>query len=104
MKKLLTAVVVAVVLPAAVALAEIKKTHPVQAEIVKVDTAAKAVTFKFEGVEKTAPCSSLCPSQIKALKAGDSVTLTCVDEADAKGCKEITFVKKPVAKRAPAKK
>ena len=103
MKKLLTAVVVAAVLPAAVALAEIKKTHPVQAEIVKVDIAAKAVTFKFEGAEKTAPCGGLCPVQIKKLKPGDMVTLTCVDEADAKGCKEITSVRKPVAKRAPAK-
>jgi len=103
-KKLLTAVVVVAVLPAAVTWAEIKKTHAVQAEIVKVDAASKVVTFKAEGAETTAPCGGLCPSQIKTLKAGDSVTLTCVDEAEAKGCKEITFVKKPLKKRAPAKK
>ena len=95
MRKLASIAVVAVSLAASMAVAEILKTRNVEAEILKVDAVAKAITFKAEGAEKTAPCGGLCPSQLKTIKAGDKVTLSCVDDGDGKSCKEIRGLKKP---------
>ncbi len=99
MKKLVLAVL-ALALPAVVARAEIKKTHPVEVEVVKADVEGKSLTFKAEGAEKTAPCGPLTVSSLKRVKAGDKVTITCVDDGDPKACKEITYIKVPVAKPA----
>ncbi len=99
MSKPVSAAVVIAFLTAAVGMAEVLKTRTVDAEIVKIDAAAKAITFKAEGAEKTAPCGGLCPSQLKTIKAGDKVTLTCVDDGDGKSCREIRLLKKPLPAR-----
>lgn len=99
MRKSLIIAVTALTLAAAVGVAEILKTRNLEAEIVKIDAAAKAITFKEAGAEKTAPCGGLCPSQLKTVKAGDKVTLTCVDDGDGKSCREIRLIKKPLPSR-----
>ena len=57
------------------------KTHQVKAEVVSVDVEGKKLTIKDEmGETKTAPVSEKAAAQLKTLKSGDKVTLTCEDD------------------------
>ena len=56
-------------------------THDVEAEIVSVDTTKNTVTLKGEKGEHTAPVEGAkAQAELKALKAGQKVTVTCRDE------------------------
>jgi Cu/Ag efflux protein CusF len=70
------------------------KTHQMKATVVSIDIEGKKITIKDEkGEEKTSPVMDKAVSQLKDLKAGDQVTLTCHD--NAKGEHEgVTAIKK----------
>jgi len=78
----LAALVVAV--PGAVFAGE--KTHEMTAEIVSIDAKAKTITIKAEDGNHTAPLLGAAIAESKNFKAGDKVTLTCLD--DDKGTHE----------------
>ena len=98
MRKL--AVAVAVLLVVGLALAHAAQTkatgkdHEVTAEVVSVDVAGKTLTIKGEdGKDKTAKVSEGALKELKTLKAGQKVTLTCHD--NDKGEHEgVTAIKK----------
>jgi Cu/Ag efflux protein CusF len=70
------ALVLGVVSPALAA----GKTHQVKATVVSIDLEGKKITIKDEkGEEKTAPVMDKAVDEMKNLKAGDKVTLTCHD-------------------------
>ena len=82
---LLVAVGMVAIAVAPVAMAA--KTHSMKGEIVSVDVAAKSVTFKDDkGESHTAPVMGKAVEEIKTLKVGAKVTLTCTD--DDKGAHE----------------
>ena len=54
------------------------KTHVVEAEVVSMDAAAKTLTIKGDP-NKTVPVEAAALAQLKDLKAGDKVKLTCRD-------------------------
>jgi hypothetical protein len=56
------------------------KTHDVTGEVVKADATAKTLTLKADGKESTSPVEGDAVAQLKDLKAGDRVTVTCRDE------------------------
>jgi FtsP/CotA-like multicopper oxidase with cupredoxin domain len=58
------------------------KTHDVEGEFVAFDSAHKTLTLKTDTGETTAPVTGKALSQMKGLKAGDKVTVTCKDKAD----------------------
>ena len=70
------------------------KTHQVKGTVVSTDEAAKTITIKDDkGEEKTAPVMDKAVSELKNVKAGDKVTLTCHD--NDKGEHEgVTAIKK----------
>jgi c-di-GMP-binding flagellar brake protein YcgR len=70
------------------------KTHQMKATIVSIDAEHNQITIKDEkGEEKTAPVMDKAIEEIKTLKAGDKVTLTCHD--NEKGEHEgVTAIKK----------
>lgn len=70
------------------------KTHQVKATVVSVDAEHNQITIKDEtGAEKTAPCMDKAIEELKTVKAGDKVTLTCKD--NEKGEHEgVTDIKK----------
>jgi len=75
---LLLAVAVLAVALAPVAMAS--KNHEMKGEIVSIDAATKAITFKDDkGESHTAPVMGKAIDMLKTLKAGDKVTLTCQD-------------------------
>jgi len=56
------------------------KTHDVTATIVSIDVENKQLTFKDDkGEQKTAPVMGKAVDELKTIKAGDKVTLTCTD-------------------------
>ena len=57
------------------------KTHEVQAEVVSTDTAKSTLTIKGDKDNKTLPVDKKAMASLKAVKAGDKVTLTCWDNA-----------------------
>ena len=57
------------------------KTHEVSAEIVSVDAVAKTVTIKGDKGNTTVPVEEKALAQVKDLKAGQKVTLICLDDA-----------------------
>jgi translation initiation factor IF-1 len=70
------------------------KTHTVSAEVVSVDTAKNTMTIKAsDGMEKTATVEGSAVSQLKNLKSGDKVTLTCRDD-DKGEHKAVTAIQK----------
>ena len=72
------------------------KTHDMKATVVSVDMENKTLTIKDEkGEEKTAPVLEGAVAQLKGLKAGDQVTLTCQDDDQGKhqGVAKITHSK-----------
>jgi len=70
------------------------KTHQVKATVVSIDMEGKTITIKDEkGEEKTAPVMDKAVAELKTIKAGDKVTLTCHD--NDKGEHEgVTAIKK----------
>lgn len=55
------------------------KTHVVEGEIVSADAAAKTITVKVAGEDKTVPVHGKAAARLSSLKAGEKVALTCVD-------------------------
>ena len=73
------------------------KTHSMTTEVVSTDTAAKTITIKDEnGETKTAPVLKKAVSKLSDLKAGDKVTLTCLDNENGEhqGVSAIKLAKK----------
>lgn len=59
-----------------------KKTHELTATIVSMDEKAHTITFTTEtGEQKTAPVMGKAIAEMKSLKAGAQVKLTCTDKA-----------------------
>ena len=98
MKKLAAVVcavfVAALILGAVTPVLAAGKTHQVKATVVSVDLEGKKITIKDEkGEEKTAPVMDKAVDELKNIKAGDKVTLTCHD--NDKGEHEgVTAIKK----------
>ena len=59
------------------------KTHDVTAEVVAIDLRANTITIKSENGDKTVPVRDKAVDELKTIKAGETVVLTCQD--DAKG-------------------
>jgi c-di-GMP-binding flagellar brake protein YcgR len=58
------------------------KTHQLTATIVSMDEKAHTITFTTDsGEQKTAPVMGKAISELKSVKAGEKVTLTCTDKA-----------------------
>ena len=75
------------------------KTHVVEAEVVSADVAAKTLTIKAEP-NKTVPVEGVALAQLKDLKMGEKVKLTCRDN-DKGEHQAITDIK---VEKAPATK
>jgi uncharacterized lipoprotein YajG len=69
--------------PAATKAAAVKpatvKTHDVEAEVVSADTKASTLTIKGEKENAILKVDASAASQLKAVKAGEKVKLTCRD-------------------------
>jgi FtsP/CotA-like multicopper oxidase with cupredoxin domain len=57
------------------------KTHTVEAEVVSADATAKTLTIKGDKGEQTVPVEGAAVSELKNVKAGETVKLTCRDNA-----------------------
>jgi len=57
------------------------KTHVVEGEVVSADATAKTITVKVAGEDKTVPVHGKAAAHLASLKAGEKVSLTCVDNA-----------------------
>jgi hypothetical protein len=55
------------------------KTHDVEAEVVSADTTANTLTIKGEKENAILKVDASAASQLKAVKAGEKVKLTCRD-------------------------
>jgi hypothetical protein len=55
------------------------KTHTVEAEVVSADATSKTLTIKGDAGNKTVPVEGMAASELKNVKAGDKVKLTCRD-------------------------
>ena len=77
---LLVALALLAGLTLAPAVAGEKKTHEMTAEVVSVDAAAKTITIKDEkGEQHTAPVLAEALASLGSVKAGDKITVTCLD-------------------------
>lgn len=74
-------------------------THDVNGEFVAYDAAKKTLTLKTDTGETTAPVMGKALTQVKSIKAGDKVTVTCKDKAD--GTHEGAIAIKKAAATAP---
>jgi hypothetical protein len=81
------------------------KTHVVEAEVVSADAAASTLTIKGTPDNKTVKVDAAAAAQLKALKAGEKVKLTCKDndKGEHEAITHIT-VEKAATTKAPAKK
>jgi hypothetical protein len=79
------------------------KTHKVEAEVVSTDLAAKTITIKGEGENKTAPVEGKAVSALKRVKAGETWTLTCRDNEKGEHQAVIAMVKAPAVKKTATK-
>jgi hypothetical protein len=81
------------------------KTHVVQGEVVSADAAAKTLTVKIDGEEKTVPVHGKAAAHLASLKAGEKVALTCVDNAQGEHqyVSAIKVEKASASATAPAK-
>jgi Cu/Ag efflux protein CusF len=58
-----------------------EKTHDVKGEVVSVNVEGKTLTFKDDtGKSMTVPAMGKAIDELKNLKAGDHVVLTCTDD------------------------
>jgi hypothetical protein len=55
------------------------KTHTVEAEVVSADATAKTLTIKGDKGEQTVPVEGAAVAELKNVKAGEKVKLTCRD-------------------------
>ena len=85
--------------PEAAAMPAVAKTHVVEAEIVSADVTAKTLTIKGDP-NKTVPVDAAAAADLKTLKAGEKVKLTCRDN-DKGEHQAITHI---TAEKAPATK
>jgi Cu/Ag efflux protein CusF len=70
------------------------KNHDVTAEVVSVDMDAKTITIKNgDGSTMTAPVMGEAIGQLKDVKAGQKVTLTCKDKENGEH-EGVTAIKK----------
>jgi len=80
------------------------KSHVVEGEVVSSDFKAKTLTVKVSGEEKTVPVHGKAVSRLKTLKAGEKVSLTCMDN-DKGEHQFVSAIKlEKAAKAAPATK
>jgi hypothetical protein len=56
------------------------KTHVVEAEVVSADSTAKTLTIKSDTGDKTVPVEGAAVAELKSVKAGEKVKLTCRDD------------------------
>jgi hypothetical protein len=69
------------------------KTHDVEVEVVSADTMKNTITIKGEKGEQTAPVEGAkAQADLKTVKAGQKVTLTCLDDEKG-GHKAVTAIK-----------
>jgi hypothetical protein len=75
------------------------KTHVIMAEVVSVDPAGKTLTVKGEQGETTSKVEGHAVAQLKTLKAGEKVKLTCRDneQGEHEAITHITVEKAPKA-------
>lgn len=75
------------------------KTHTVEAEVVSADVAAKTLTIKAEP-NKTVAVEGAALAQLKDLKMGEKVKLTCRDndKGEHQAITDIKVEKAPAAK------
>lgn len=81
---------------------EAKKTHDLTATIVSTDEKAHTITFTTDsGEQKTAPVMGHAIAEMKSIKAGAHVKLTCTDKAtgEHEGVSEIKTVATASAKK-----
>ncbi len=57
------------------------KTHTIEAEVVSADATAKTLTIKTDKGDQTVPVEGAAVSELKSVKAGEKVKLTCRDNA-----------------------
>jgi uncharacterized lipoprotein YajG len=86
--------------PAKPAKPAVMKTHVVEAEVVSTDAMAKTLTIKGEKENKVLKVDAAAVAQLKDLKAGEKVKLTCRD--NEKG--EHEAITKIAVEKAPAPK
>ena len=55
------------------------KTHTVEAEVVSADPTAKTLTIKGDAGDKTVPVEGAAVAELKNVKPGEKVKLTCRD-------------------------
>jgi FtsP/CotA-like multicopper oxidase with cupredoxin domain len=55
------------------------KTHVVEAEVVSADATAKTLTIKGDAGDKTVPVEGAAVAELKNVKPGEKVKLTCRD-------------------------
>ncbi len=76
------------------------KTHKMTAEVVSVDIEAKTITIKDDkGEEKKTPVLGKAADELKNLKAGEKVELTCQDneKGEHEGVSAIKIMKEKKA-------
>ena len=79
------------------------KVHKVEAEVISTDLAAKTITIKGEGENKTAPVEGKAVSALKNVKPGQMWTLTCRDNEKGEHQAVIGLAKAPAVKKTAAK-
>ncbi len=57
------------------------KHHTIEAEVVSADATAKTITIKGDKGEQTVPVEGAAVAELKNVKAGEKVKLTCRDNA-----------------------
>ena len=81
------------------------KTHTVEAEVVSADATAKTLTIKGDAGDKTVPVEGAAVAELKSVKAGEKVKLTCRDneKGEHQAITHITVEKAPATKSTPKK-
>jgi ribosomal protein S1 len=81
------------------------KAHVVEGEVVSADATAKTITVKVNGEDKTAPVHGKAAAHLSTLKAGEKVSLTCMDneKGEHQYVSAIKVEKAPAAAKEPAK-
>jgi len=90
---------------AATAKAPALKAHVIEGEVVSADATAKTITVKVNGEDKTAPVHGKAVAHLASLKAGEKVSLTCMDndKGEHQYVSAIKVEKAPAAAKEPAK-
>ena len=76
-----------------------KNTHDMTVEFVSADAKAMTITFKDEsGETQTAPVLESAAKSLSTLKAGESITLTCLDSESGQH-QGVSMIKVAMAKK-----